>query len=176
MKKIILLSFFLAVGCSESNISDLEEYVQETADKPRGRIKPLPEFKPYSAFAYSASALRSPFESPVAYEESTERSLDLVDAPDESRPKHPLERYPLNELYLVGTLAKDPYNLKALIKTDSGSVHMLEEGQYIGKNNGLVVKVADSKVDIVEVVPNGSGGWISRPQTMGIKVSSGVNK
>lgn len=58
MKKIILLSFLFIVGCSDSNFSDLEVYVQETADKPRGRIKPLPEFKPYSAFSYSASALR----------------------------------------------------------------------------------------------------------------------
>lgn len=176
MKKIILLSFLFVLGCSDSNMSDLEMYVQETAEKPRGRIKPLPEFKPYSAFAYSASALRSPFESPVAFEESAGHSLDLVDAPDENRLQEPLERYPLNELSLVGTLAKDSQKLQALIKTDGGSVHMLEEGQYIGKNNGLVINVAESRVDIVEVVPNGSGGWISRPQTMGIKVSSGVNK
>lgn len=176
MKILILISFLFILGCSESNISDLEVYVQETSEKPRGRIKPLPEFKPYSAFAYSASALRSPFESPVAFEESSGQTLDLVDAPDESRVRQPLERFPLNELSLVGTLAKDSQKLQALIKTDSGSVHMLEEGNYIGKNNGLVIKVAESKVEIVEVVPNGSGGWISRPQTMGIKVSSGVNK
>ena len=176
MKKIILLSFIFLVGCSDSNIDDLEVYVQATTDKPRGRVKPLPEFKPYSAFAYSASALRSPFESPIAFEESSDRSLDLVDAPDENRSRDPLERYALNELTFVGTLAKDSLQLKALIKTYSGSVHILEEGEYIGKNNGLVVKVTESKVDIVEVVPNGSGGWISRPQAMGIKVSSGVNK
>ncbi len=176
MKKIILLSFFLVVGCSESNIVDLEEYVRETTEKPRGRIKPLPEFKPYSAFVYSASALRSPFNSPVAFQESSNQVLDSVSAPDMDRARQSLEGFPLNELSLVGTLSMNEKELKALIKTASGSVHVLEAGQYIGKNNGRVLSVEESRLDIMETVPNGSGGWISRPQTMGIKESSGVNK
>lgn len=176
MKKIILLSFLFVVGCSDSNIVDLEEYVRETTDKPRGRIKPLPEFKPYSAFAYSASSLRSPFDSPVAYQELANQSSDSVDAPDSNRAKQPLESYPLNELSLVGTLSKSDSSLKALVKTSGGSVHVIEAGSYLGKNFGRVIQVAESKLDIIETVPNGSGGWISRPQTMGIKASSGVNE
>jgi type IV pilus assembly protein PilP len=136
----------------------------------------LPEFKPYSAFAYSASALRSPFESPVAYEESTDQVLDLVDAPDKNRKHFPLEKYALNELTLVGTLSQDGAALKALIKVASGGVYLLEEGQYIGKNNGRVVSVSEARINISEIVPNGSGGWISRPQAMGIKESSGVGE
>lgn len=164
------------LGCSESDIVDLEEYVRETTEKPRGRIKPLPEFESYSAFVYSASALRSPFNSPVAFQESVSQSVDSVAAPDMNRPRYPLEAYPLNELSLVGTLSLSDTQLKALIKSSSGSVHVLEAGEYIGKNNGRVLNVTESKLDIVETVPNGSGGWISRPQTMGIKESSGVNK
>lgn len=176
MRLLILLSFILVTGCSDSNLSDLESFVRDTADKPRGRIKPLPEFKPYSAFAYSASALRSPFESPVAYEESTGQVLDLVDAPDQNRLKFPLEGYPLNELTLVGTLSQGNKGLKALIKTASGSVHLVEKDQYLGKNNGLITSVTETKINMVEVVPNGNGGWISRPQAMGISESSGVSE
>ncbi len=176
MKLLILLSFILISACSDSNLSDLETYVRDTSEKPRGRIKPLPEFKPYSAFAYSASALRSPFESPVAYEESTGQVLDSVNAPDQSRLRFPLEKYPLNELTLVGTLSQGGADLKALIKTASGSVHLLEKDQYLGKNNGLVISVTETKVNMIEVVPNGSGGWISRPQAMVINESPGVNE
>jgi type IV pilus assembly protein PilP len=176
MKKLILISFVFILGCSDSNFNELEGYVRDTAEKPRGRIKPLPEFKPYSAFSYSASALRSPFKSPVAFEENVGHSLDLVDAPDDTRQKQTLEHHALNELTLVGTLTNDELGLRALIKTLNGSVHLLEQGQYIGKNNGRVINVAESKIDIIEIVPNGSGGWISRPQTMGIKESTGANK
>jgi type IV pilus assembly protein PilP len=101
--------------------------------------------------------------------------LSLVDAPDENRSKDTLERYKLSTLKLVGTLSKNETDLQALIKTTSGGVHILEAGHYIGLNNGLVVNVSETKVDILEVVPNGSGGWISRPQTMGMKVPSGAN-
>lgn len=176
MKILILITFVFLFGCSDSNFSELESYVKETGDKPRGRIKPLPEFQPYSAFSYSASALRSPFESPVAFEENIGISLDSVEPPDSTRPKQTLERYPLNELTLVGTLTNNIQGLKALIKTSSGSVHLLEQDQYIGKNNGRVINVAETKIDIVEIVPNGSGGWISRPQTMGIEGSTGENE
>jgi type IV pilus assembly protein PilP len=176
MKKLILISFVFILGCSDSNLSELEGFVRDTAEKPRGRIKPLPEFKPYSAFAYSASALRSPFKSPVAFEENIGHSLDLVDAPDLNRQSQTLERYPLNELKLVGTLTNNALGLRALIKTSNGSVHLLAQGQYIGKNNGRVLNVAESRIDIIEIVPNGSGGWISRPQTMGIEGSTGENE
>lgn len=176
MKKILLLSFVLLGGCSGSDITDLEEFVRDTSEKPRGRIKALPEFKPYSAFAYSASALRSPFESPAAFDASEDIGLDLVDAPDKNRRKMLLERFALGELSLVGTLAKsEALELKALIKAADGSVHVLEQGHFLGKNNGRVTRISESRVDIVEVVPNGSGGWISRPQTIGMEESAEAN-
>ena len=173
MKKLLLLSVIFLVACSDSNTGDLEEFIAQTSAKPKGRITPLPEFKPYSAFIYSASALRSPFESPVAFEEMSNRVDDTVEAPDQSRAKEALERYNLNELSLVGTLSKDiDGKLKALVKTQSGNVHMVEENQHMGKKHGRVVKISDSKVEIIEVVPNGSGGWISRPQTLGLNQSA----
>ena len=64
MNRIILLSFAFLTACTGgADVADLEQFVVDTAAKPKGRIKPLPEFQPYSAFIYSASAMRSPFES-----------------------------------------------------------------------------------------------------------------
>ena len=174
MKKLLLLSIVFLVACSDSNITDLEEFIAQTSAKPKGRIAPLPEFKPYSAFIYSASAMRSPFESPVTFEEISSRVDDTVNAPNESRPKQALERFNLSELTLVGTLSKDgDGSLKALIKTQTGNVHVIESGQYMGKNHGRIINISDSKLELIEVVPNGSGGWISRPQTLGLNQPSG---
>ena len=174
MKILLLLSVVFLVACSESNVGDLEEFIAQTTAKPKGRIAPLPEFKPYSAFIYSASAMRSPFESPVVFEEMTSRVDDTVNAPDMNRVKQALENYNLSELSLVGTLSKDADgSLKGLVKTQSGNVHMVESGQFMGKNHGRIINISDSKLELIEVVPNGSGGWITRPQTLGLNQSAG---
>lgn len=174
MKIIVLFSFIFLNACTgSSNVADLELFVSDTAAKPRGRIKPLPEFQPYSVFIYSASAMRSPFESPVAFEEMSGQFADNVEAPSADRSKGPLEYYSMGELSLVGTLAKIDGNLNALIQTSSGNVHLVKSGEYMGKNHGRIVKISEAKIEIIEVVPNGSGGWISRPDSMGLKESVG---
>jgi len=176
MKKLILSSFVFLTACTGgSEVEDLQEFVADTLNTQRGRIQPLPEFQPYSAFVYSASALRSPFESPVAFEELASSQANTVDAPDPNRRKQALERFALGELSLVGTMSKldGSENLKALVKTMSGSVHTVEVGQYMGKNHGRIINISESKIDLIEVVPNGSGGWISRPHSMGLQGSAG---
>jgi len=173
----ILLYLYIGflLGCSsDSDVADLEEFISETTSKPRGRIPPLPEFKPYSAFVYGASALRSPFKSPAAFEELTSVSEDQVPAPDLNRRKDPLERYALGELTFVGTMSKEDGNgLKALVKTAQQSVIVAEVNEHMGKNNGKIINITDTQIEIVETVPNGSGGWISRPQTLGLAESGG---
>jgi len=164
---------FLVACSSGSDISDLEDFVSDTTSKPRGRIPPLPEFQPYSAFTYSASALRSPFKSPVIFEELATISKTEVSPPNSERRKDPLERYALGELMFVGTMAKDGTELKALIKTAQKSVIVAEVGNYMGKNHGKIISVSETQIDIVETVPNGSGWWISRTQTLGIAGSGG---
>lgn len=174
MRNLIILSMVFLVACSGgADVVDLEQFVADTSSKPRGKIQPLPEFKPYSAFIYSASAMRAPFESPVAFEAMSSRFEDSVDAPDEDRRKGPLERYSIGELNLVGTMAKESDDLSALIQTSSGGVHLLNVGDHLGKNHGRIIKISDSKIELVEVVPNGNGGWISRPHSMGLKESAG---
>jgi len=178
MKILVLISFIFLTACyGGSDVDDLEVFVADTTAKPRGRIKPLPEFQPYSTFVYGASALRSSFESPVAFEEMASRYATQVEAPDSLRRKQPLERYSLGELSLVGTLSKgEDDDLKALIQTAGGNVHVVNVGQYMGKNNGRILNILDSQLDLIEVVPNGSGGWISRPHSMGMKDSAGGEK
>ncbi len=177
MMRILLIAFaaFLA-GCSgTSDIQDLQAFTQEIQAKPRGRIDPLPEFETYSAFVYGASALRSPFEAPVTMDESGRLNSILVEAPDAARPKEALEYFSLNELSLVGTLAKAEQNaLSGLIRNQSGSVFRILVGNYIGKNHGKIVAIQESQVDIIEVVPNGSGGWISRPHTLLLETGAGA--
>ena len=56
-----VLAGLVAAGCSGGQ-SDLQKWIETTKKKPGGRIKPLPEVKPYETFVYAAGNLRSPFQ------------------------------------------------------------------------------------------------------------------
>ena len=47
-------------GCS-NGMEELQQQVAEIKARPGEAIEPLPEIKPYEAFAYNAASLRSPF-------------------------------------------------------------------------------------------------------------------
>ncbi len=61
-----LLMLLVSVsGCVSTDISDIILWVDEVLARPGGRIKPLPEIKPYEAYAYKSAAakMRDPFQS-----------------------------------------------------------------------------------------------------------------
>ena len=53
------LSGVLLTGCSGEDFSDLDAFMEEKRSRPGGIIAPIPTFKAYEAFAYSATTLRS---------------------------------------------------------------------------------------------------------------------
>ncbi|WP_148861706.1 pilus assembly protein PilP [Marinobacter fonticola] len=163
----------LLAGCSQgSGYSDLDQFMAETRSKPRGFVEPLPEFKAYEAFTYSASDRRSPFEVPV------EVQLTMVDEPpqtdiepDLDRPKEVLENFQLTELNMVGTLRRADGNssgLYALVKDTGGGIHRVRKGNYMGQNYGRVVGVNETRIELIEIVPNGRGGWVERPRSLSL--------
>lgn len=170
MRKIIFLSIALVLGgCGGADTSDLKRFVDDTLNKPRGRIEPIPVFKPYEFFSYSAAGLRSPFELPVVEASELKVQTDSDVRPDMDRPKEHLEQYPLGSLAMVGTLMKAGGSLWALVKDGDGGVVRVAQGQYMGQNYGRVVSIDEYKINLIEIVPNGIGGWIERPRTLALE-------
>ena len=153
-------------GCHFSTShTDLVDYIAEIKRRPSGEIEPLPVFKPYETFAYSAMRIRSPFEPPVAVQIKT-RSVgpqSLVE-PDLNRPKEVLEDFNFNALAMVGSIEKAG-DLWALIDAE-GKIHRVRKGNYMGKNHGQIVELSEVKIDVIEIVADGAGGWIERPRTI----------
>lgn len=172
MRKLALSLFVIAlVGCSGNDgTSDLRVYVNEVLAKPRGIIEPLPVFDPYEAFTYSATGLRSPFDVPIDLSEIAEQVEPDQDVqPDFNRIREHLEQYSISELSMVGTIEKSDRQLWALISapgSSSADIHKVKQGYYIGQNHGRIVSVSQQRLDIIEIVPNGTGGWIERPRTL----------
>lgn len=162
---ISLLIIMLVSGCSE-NTTDLEEYIAQTRAKHLGSVQPLPQFKPYQNFIYSASDLRDPFE--AAFEAEAEESAAANSLrPNTERVKEPLENFPLDTLRMVGILEQHK-QVWGLIKDPQNLVHRVQVGNFAGQNEGQIISVTENQIDFLEIVPDGLGGYIERNASLGI--------
>lgn len=168
-----VLPLFLVglTGCgSGSDFSDLQAYMDEVRSRPKGAIEPLPKFMPYESFTYSAAALRSPFQPPVKIDMVSRQKGSQEIRPDETRVKQFLEGFNIEVFEMVGTLAKQE-DVYALV-SGAGGVHRVKVGDYLGRNHGRILAIDESKVDVIEIVPDGEGGWLERPRSLSLKERS----
>jgi type IV pilus assembly protein PilP len=147
-------------ACSSKD-DELDAFIEATKKEPGGRVEPLPELKPYESYAYESSASRSPF----VPGGSGGPGPGL--RPDSRRNREFLEQFSLDTLRMVGTLrmADRTYGL---VKTKDGLVHRVLPGNYMGQADGRVIEISPSKISVVEIVPDGLGGYIERPASLAL--------
>jgi len=143
-------------GCG-GGTSDLKRELEEKKKRPGNRIDPLPEIKPYEVFNYDPSGLRSPFQPSVAVVAPGAGGL----RPDAHRNREYLEGFSLDTLKMVGTLHQGGKNY-ALLQTKDGLIHRVLPGNHVGQNDGKITAITDSKVTVVEIVPDGLGAYMER--------------
>ncbi|WP_339523364.1 type 4a pilus biogenesis lipoprotein PilP [Pseudomonas sp. EA_35y_Pfl2_R111] len=171
VRPALLLSILIVSGCSGGgDFADLQAYMDEVRARPKGSIEPLPKFQTYESFTYSAAALRSPFQPPVKLEVADRQKGSKNIKPDEARTKQFLEGFNIETFVMVGTLANDS-GAFALVN-GAGGVHRVRVGDYLGRNHGRIVAIDESKIDVIEIVPDGEGGWLERPRSLSLKERS----
>lgn len=153
----------MALSACSSDMDELHAKVTEIRNRPGERIEPLPEIKPYEAFAYNAASLRSPFVP------SAPARSDVANAvrPDQRRPREFLEQFPLDTMQMVGTLQLQGRNY-GLVQGKDGLVHRVLPGNFVGQNDGRIVGISSTKITIIEIVPDGLGGYIERPAALAL--------
>jgi type IV pilus assembly protein PilP len=166
---VCLLSFLQGCG-SGGDFSDLQSFMDEVRARPKGAIEPLPKFQPYEAFTYGASSLRSPFQPPVKIDMVQRQKGSQEVKPDEARVKQFLEGFNIEVFEMVGTLA-NANGVFALV-SGAGGVHRVKVGDYLGRNYGRILAIDEAKIDVVEIVPDGEGGWLERPRNISLKERS----
>lgn len=159
---VVVLAALSLSGCS-NDMEELQQHVAEIKGRPGERIEPLPEIKPYEAFAYNASSMRSPFV-PAA---PARNDLAAGVRPDVKRPREFLEQFPLDTMRMVGTLQLLGRNY-GLVQGKDGLVHRVLPGNFVGQNDGRIVGVSSTKISIIEIVPDGLGGYIERPAALAL--------
>ena len=150
----------LLAGCSGRD-ADLDRFIEQTKKEPGGRVEPLPEVKPYEAFTYTDQEMRSPF----VPGGSGGQNAGL--RPDSKRNREFLEQFSLDTLKMVGTLNLGA-NRYGLVATKDGRVHRVVVGEHIGTNDGKITDITPSKIALVEIIPDGLGGYIERPAALGL--------
>ena len=161
----------LLAGCEASNdFSDIRAYFDEVNRRPVKPIESLPEPVVYEPFTYSASNLRSPFQAPIKLELMAKQKGNSDIRPDETRVKQFLEGFNIEVFDMVGTLAREGQTFGLV--GGAGGVHRVKVGDYVGRNHGRIVAVDEAKIDVIEIVPDGDGGWLERPRSISLKERS----
>ena len=143
-------------------MSDLDRFIAETKTKHHGKVDPLPEFPPYESFSYTADVGRDPFRPQTDESQVASAETDYSGPrPEASRRKEPLEGYPIDSLKMVGLLQQSAQTW-GLVKDPDGTIHRVQPGNFAGQNHGKIVAVAETRIDIVELVPDGLSGWVER--------------
>ena len=155
----MVLLGLVAAGCSGGQ-SDLQKWIADTKKKPGGRIQALPEVKPYESFVYSAGNMRSPFQPQGASGQASLR-------PSTRRNREFLENFSLDTLKMVGTF-KVGSSFYGLVQSKDGLVHKIQPGNYLGQNDGKVTEITGGRISLVEIIPDGLGGYIERPASLAL--------
>lgn len=174
MKKSALFIMVLigASGCFDDT-SDLRTHIATVQSKTPNVIEPMPVISTFGHFDYSAQSLRSPFDKPEA--EVIQQKIQQMSgclSPDPRRRKQPLEKYPLSNLSMRGTLGEKDI-IWALVETSDATIHRVAVGSYLGLNNGHITTVSQFGVKVIELISDGAGCWIER-ETMIKMIKSGT--
>lgn len=161
-KLSLLIAAALLLGGCTRGMSDLRDWVAQQKAKRGAPIPPLPVIRTFETFTYTDQDKRDPF-SP-SEDELNENSGPR---PDAGRPREPLEAFSLDSLKMVGTIGSGS-TMEALIKDPGGVIHRVHTNEYMGENYGRVTAVSADKVDLVELVSNGNGGWMERPASIAL--------
>ncbi|KAF1712779.1 pilus assembly protein PilP [Pseudoxanthomonas sacheonensis] len=164
----VLLIAVAATGCARSVTStpgeapNLEKWVADVQARPAPALEPLPVMQQFETFEYAAQTLRDPFSD--AWSNADSGGL----RPDPNRRKETLEQYPLDSLDMVGTIGKGA-GLIALVMAPDKVTYRVRPGAYLGQSDGRITGVHEDRIELVELVPDGAGGWLERPASIALE-------
>lgn len=158
----------LAAGCargitsSPGDAPNLEKWVIDVQARPAPALEPLPVMQQFETFEYAAQSLRDPFSD--AWSNADSGGL----RPDPNRRKETLEQYPLDSLDMAGTIGKGA-GLVALVMAPDKVTYRVRPGAYMGQSDGRITSVHEDRIELVELVPDGAGGWLERPASIALE-------
>ena len=153
------------IGCANPDLQDLHNFVADRKSKSPGRIEPIPEITQIDTFLYEHQGRRDPF---VPMDRQVSKEVDVVEngiKPDGNRRKEELENYSLDALRMVGIIEQSRITW-ALVQSKEGTIHRVQSGNYMGHNHGRIMLITEDKIELNEIIQDGSGGYSERQATL----------
>jgi len=173
---VSIVSLTLLAGCSNDDFSDLTQYIAEVKLRPKGTIKALPINEPVNPFIFKPEDLRDPFKpiKPVSPDETEQTGQNDHRIKPPVHRKEELEAFPIETLKMIGTV-----NMKSvlwgLVKSSDKTVYRVRVGNYMGQNNGKIIRISADKIELMEIVPDQQPGtW--REQQMSIMLTDELGR
>lgn len=138
---------------------NLVEWVAQVRARPAPPLEPVPVIKPFETFQFDGIGIRDPFDAEAVVQNSGGLR------PDSNRRRQPLEAFPLDSLDMVGTLGAGG-GIVGLVMGPDKVTYRVVRGNYLGQNDGRVVAVNQDRIELIELVSDGAGGWLERPATI----------
>lgn len=158
---VAMLVCAAVTACAGGN-SDLKKWVAEVKARPAPALDPLPVMQQFETFEYAAQNLRDPFS------EEFNGANSSGPRPDPGRRKQTLEQFSLDSLDMVGTLGRGS-GMVALVMAPDRVTYRVHPGVYMGQSDGRVTAVYEDRIEMIELVPDGAGGWLERPATIALE-------
>ena len=151
-----------SITSTPGDAPNLEKWTADVRARPAPPLDPLPVMQQFETFEYTAQTMRDPFSD--AWSNADSGGL----RPDPNRRKETLEQYPLDSLDMVGTIGGGA-NLIALVMAPDKVTYRVRPGAYLGQSDGRITGVHEDRIELVELVPDGAGGWLERPASIALE-------
>jgi type IV pilus assembly protein PilP len=151
----------LLAGCSGDQ-DELQAWMEQQKREVRPSVTPLEPPKKFDPQSYVAADGVEPFSAQkltVALKQEAKQANSLI-AGELNRRREPLESYPLDNMAMVGSVARNGRQF-ALLKVDK-LLYQVKVGDYIGQNYGRITKISETEVALREIVQDAAGEWIER--------------
>ena len=158
----LLMTAVLLAGCT-GGMSDLDQFIATTQQQAKSPIEPIPTLRAYEPYAYPPHT-RDPFDKAALASELAARARAAkagFAALDPNRPIEYLENFPLDTLRMVGTI-EQRQRIWGLIRTPDKTIQRVSVGEYMGQNFGRITAIGEGGIDLVEIIPDGTGGFMER--------------
>ncbi|WP_205623862.1 pilus assembly protein PilP [Pseudoalteromonas rubra] len=158
---LVLLAIMVLTGCND-NTAEQKEFIDRVQANATPSIDPMPEMARFEHFPYSAGRLRSPFVAPQP-EVIESRLVQVKNClhPDPNRPRDPLEKYALDNLAMKGTIKRGE-TVWALVRAADQGLFRIKKNEYMGLYHGKVISVQADHLELMELIPDGTGCWKER--------------
>lgn len=167
-----LLALPVLAGCGDGGVQEVKQWMEQVRRETPVSVQKISEPKKFTPFVYAAKDEVDPY-SPMKLSAALAKLQAAKSSgalkPDLDRRKEALESFPLDTIVMVGTLEK-PGLSYALLRVDK-AVFQAKVGNYVGQNFGMITRIAETEVEIKEIVRDAAGEWVERKAKLELQES-----